>query len=447
VAKHRYAIVGTGGRAKMFVDALAGTYAANNGLVALCDLSQTRMDWYNRQIVEQYHLAPLPTYLASDFDRMVAETRPDTIIVTSMDSTHHEYIIRAMELGCDAISEKPMTIDAEKARAIFAAIARTGRNLRVTFNYRYAPIATKVRELLMQGVVGRPLHVNFQWVLDTYHGADYFRRWHREKDKSGGLLVHKATHHFDLINWWLQSYPAEVFAQGDLLFYGRANAEARGERYGYSRYTGEDAAQTDPFALRLNENPVLKALYFDAEGETGYLRDRNVFGDAISAEDTMSLTARYRNRALLTYSLIAYSPWEGYRVAITGDRGRIEVELVEQVGKQFVAGQEETLQRDAEAEAKFGGKHIWVFPMFGKPYEVEIPEGVGGHGGGDAVMLEQIFSDTPLADPFARAASHIDGAASILMGIAANQSIATRQLVMVDDLLRLPEPSAAAVRT
>lgn len=436
--KRRYALVGTGGRAKMFVDALAATYQENNELVALCDLSQTRMDWYNDLLAEEHNHPAVPTYHADAFDKMVAETKPDVVIVTTMDSTHHQYIIRAMELGCDAISEKPMTIDAEKARAIFEAIERTGRKLRVTFNYRYAPIATKVRELLMQGVIGRPLHVNFQWVLDTFHGADYFRRWHREKDKSGGLLVHKATHHFDLINWWLQSYPAEVFAMGGLRFYGRENAAARGESYSYNRYTSEEAASHDPFALRLDANPTLKALYLDAEKDTNYLRDRNVFGDNISAEDTMSVTARYDDGTILTYSLIAYSPWEGYRIAITGDKGRLEVELVEQVGKQFVAGAEETLQNDPDAVAKFGGKHIWVFPMFGKPYEVEIPEGIGGHGGGDAVMLEQIFADEPPADPFARAASHIDGAASILLGIAANVSIASGSPTRVSDLLKLP---------
>jgi predicted dehydrogenase len=440
--KHRYALVGTGGRAKMYVDALASTFRENNELVALCDLSQTRMDWYNDLLAENHDHPPVPTYHADDFDRMVAETKPDTVIVTTMDSTHHEYIVRAMELGCDAITEKPMTIDAEKARAIFDAIERTGRKLRVTFNYRYAPISTKVRELLMQGVIGRPLHVNFQWVLDTFHGADYFRRWHREKDKSGGLLVHKATHHFDLINWWLQSYPDEVFAMGGLFFYGRENAAKRGEQYNYQRYTNEEAAKNDPFALRLDANPTLKALYLDAEKDTNYLRDRNVFGDNISAEDTMSVTARYENGVILTYSLIAYSPWEGYRIAVTGDKGRIEVELVEQVGKQFVAGAEETIQRDPEAEAKFRGQHIWVFPMFGRPYEVEIPQGVGGHGGGDSVMLEQIFSDNPPADPFNRAASHIDGAASILLGIAANESIATDRPVRVRDLLALPEKQA-----
>ncbi len=436
--RKRYALVGTGGRAKMFIDAIVGAYQNNAEVVGLCDLSQTRMDWHNQQIAEEFDAAPIATYTADNFDQMVAETKPDTIIVTSMDSTHHLYINRAMELGCDAISEKPMTIDAAKARAIFETIERTGRSLRVTFNYRYAPVSTKVRELLMQGVVGRPLHVNFQWVLDTFHGADYFRRWHREKDKSGGLMVHKATHHFDLINWWLSSYPKQVFAFGDLLFYGRENAVRRGENYSYNRYTGQAAAANDPFALTLDQHPTLRGLYLEAEKDSGYLRDRNVFGDNITVEDTMSVTARYRNDVILTYSLIAYSPWEGYKVAITGDKGRLELDLIESVGKQFVAGEEQTVKVEREDVAKFGGKELRVYPMFGRPYIVEIPEAVGGHGGGDAVMLEQIFSPTPPADPFNRAASHLDGAASILLGIAANTSMATGQPVNVDDLLKLP---------
>lgn len=439
--RKRYALVGAGGRASMFVDAIAGRFREHAQLVGLCDLSQTRMDWYNRRLADQHNLPPVPTFHAEAFDEMVAATRPDVVIVTTMDSTHHLYINRAMELGCDAITEKPMTIDAAKARSIFHTIERTGRNLRVTFNYRYSPIATTVRQQLMEGKIGRPLHVNFQWVLDTFHGADYFRRWHREKDKSGGLLVHKATHHFDLINWWIQSYPQEVFAFGSLLFYGRTNAEARGERYDYARYTGQSAAIRDPFALRLDTHPTLRELYLAAEEETGYLRDRNVFGDNISAEDTMSVTARYRNQAILTYSLIAYSPWEGYRVAITGDKGRLEVDLVEQVGRTFVAGQEETpifAPSDPEVQAQFGGEHIRIFPMFGRPYEVPIPVAEGGHGGADPVMLEQIFSPDPPPDPYHRAASHIDGAASILLGIAANESIASGRAIHVDELLPLP---------
>ena len=90
-----------------------------------------------------------------------------------------------------------------------------------------------------------------------------------------------------------------------------------------------------------------------------------------------------------------------------------------------VAGQEESLPEAGKALEGFGGKHIWVFPMHDQPYAVDIPEGKGGHGGGDRVMLEQIFSPNPPEDPYERAATHIDGAASILLGIAANHSLET----------------------
>lgn len=431
--KTRYALVGTGSRAGMFIDAITGVYKEVAELVGFCDLSQTRMDWYNTQLAENQHMEPLPMYLANQFGLMIEETKPDTVIVTTMDATHHIYIVRAMELGCDVISEKPMTTDITKMKAIYDAIARTGKSLRVTFNYRYAPAYTRFRELIIEGAVGRPLAVDFSWILDTSHGADYFRRWHREKQNSGGLLVHKSTHHFDLVNWWIDSYPAQVMAMGDTLFYGKANAEARGEHYNYDRYTGVPEAKEDPFGLFLDEKALYKGLYLNAEAETGYLRDRNVFGEPITSEDTMNVMVRYENGVLLSYCLIAYAPWEGLRVAVTGTNGRIEMDIVENINH---------LQGDGAAKASKGAFKqtlMRVHPMFGEQYEVDVPTSDGGHGGADPVMLEQIFSPNPPYDPFHRAASHIDGAASILVGISGNISMETGQLVNVADLFKLPE--------
>ena len=270
-------------------------------------------------------------------------------------------------------------------------------------------------------------------MLDTSHGADYFRRWHREKQNSGGLLVHKSTHHFDLVNYWIDSYPQDVFAMGDTLFYGKDNATGRGETYNYARYTGEPEAANDPFALDLNDKAVYRGLYINAEEETGYLRDQNVFGEPISAEDTMNVTVRYQNGVLLSYCLVAYSPWEGLRVAITGTKGRIEMDISENINH---------LQGDGSAKASKGAFKqalMRVYPMFGEGYIVDVPEGKGGHGGADPVMLEQIFSPNPPHDPFYRAASHIDGAASILVGIASNQAMETGKQVHIPDLFPLPE--------
>jgi predicted dehydrogenase len=239
--------------------------------------------------------------------------------------------------------------------------------------------------------------------------------------------VHKATHHFDLVNFWIASRPKTVFAYGDLMFYGRENAEKRGMTRFYSRVHGSANAKGDPFALDLEANPELKALYLDAEGDDGYLRDQSVFGDGISIEDTMAVLVRYANGAMMSYSLVAYSPWEGFRVNFTGSKGRLEVEVVE---NSYVS-----LAGDRSLEGAANSRRIVVRPQFAPPYEVPLAEAEGGHGGGDPVLLVDLFGP-PTPDPFNRAASHVDGAWSILTGIAANRAIRTGLPVDVDSLVR-----------
>jgi len=427
MSKKKYVQVGTGGRAEFFYSAIATTYNETSELVAFCDINQTRMNFANKILVEQYGYQAVRTYKSEQFEEMIATEKPDAVIVTSVDRTHHTYIIRALELGCDVITEKPMTVDEEKCQEILDAVERTGKQVRVTFNYRYAPHHTKARELIANGVIGDVTSIHFEWLLNTQHGADYFRRWHRDKRNSGGLLVHKSTHHFDLVNFWIGSQPETVFAMGDLLFYGRENAEKRGVTKFYDRATGHQNAEGDPFALPLDNNERLKGMYYDAEWEDGYKRDQSVFGDGISIEDTMSVLVKYKNKAQLTYSLNAYLPWEGYNIAFNGTKGRIEMKIVEQ--SYVNAGGDRAL------EGAVQGVSIIVFPMFGEAYTVDFELGEGGHGGGDPVLLNDIFG-VPVEDEFKRAANHIDGARSILTGIAANKSIRTGQLVKVDDLVK-----------
>ncbi|MBD8067252.1 Gfo/Idh/MocA family oxidoreductase [Devosia sp. PTR5] len=422
-----YALVGTGGRARMFYEAILGPHRDQSRLVALCDTNQTRMDYTNRVIEGELGGEAVPTYKAADFQTMLAETKPDTVIVTSIDRTHHIYIIAALEAGCDVITEKPMTTDAEKCQEILDAVERTGRNVRVTFNYRYAPHNSALRELIAEGAIGTVTSVHFEWLLDTRHGADYFRRWHRDKRNSGGLMVHKSTHHFDLVNFWLGSQPETVFGMGDLKFYGRANAEERGVFTPYTRTTNVEAARDDKFAIDLTSNPVQKGLYWDAEKEDGYQRDQNVFGDGISIEDTMNVMVRYRNKAVMTYSLYAYAPWEGFNVAINGTGGRLELTVHET--SYINAGS----TSDTEGAAK--GVTLYHFPLHGEARQVPVKQGEGGHGGGDKIMLEEIFGNATPRPGYG--ANHRDGALSILTGIAANKSFATGLPIDVRTLVKL----------
>ncbi|MDD4891320.1 MAG: Gfo/Idh/MocA family oxidoreductase [Phycisphaerae bacterium] len=421
----RYVIVGTGGRSEMYFKALTDTHADVGQLVGLCDLSQTRMNYYASKLTAAGKPA-VPTFPADRFDEMIRTTKPDKVIVTTRDCFHDFYIIRAMQLGCDAITEKPMTTDEVKCQGILDAIAKTGRKLTVTFNYRYSPKRAKVKELLQAGTIGQIKSVDFEWLLDIRHGADYFRRWHRDKANSGGLMVHKATHHFDLVNWWIASSPQRVYATGSLGFYG--------DKAGQGPASHSDRCHTCKadckFRLDLAANASLKALYLDAEPDNGYIRDQCVFGAGITIEDTMSLSVRYDSGAMMSYSLNAFMPYEGYRIAFNGTTGRIELIDVEST---YISGtgepQGETLKK---------GSRILVCPHRQTAYDLDVPLGVGGHGGGDTKLLDDLFRD-PVADPLGRAANHIDGARSILTGIAANRSIARGgEPVDVASLVRLP---------
>src|SRR5882757_11098787 len=137
MSKKRFAFVGTGGRAISFIEPLVTTYRDSNELVAICDLSPARMAYYNGMLAGEWGYYAVPAYPATQFDEMIRKEKPDTVFVCSIDSTHHDYIVRALRAGCDVITEKPMTTDAAKCRAILDAVAATGHSVRVAFNYRW----------------------------------------------------------------------------------------------------------------------------------------------------------------------------------------------------------------------------------------------------------------------------------------------------------------------
>lgn len=430
-ALRRYAIVGLGSRAEMFVRAVAG--APQTELVAFCDSNRTRMTVHNRWLSEATGQDPVPCYPSTDFAVMLRKERVGVVVVCTPDHTHAAYIVEALEAGCDVVTEKPMTVDVEGCRRILEAQRRTGRAVTVAFNYRYNPVHGRVRELLRSGEIGEIGSVHFEWLLDTQHGADYFRRWHRDKTASGGLLIHKSSHHFDLVNWWLDSRPETVFAMGRLFFYGDDNGRRHGHRREYRRATGDAVAGTDPFALDLEFSPRLKALYRDAEGEDGYLRDQNVFGPGVTIEDDMTVLARYEGGPQLSYHLVAYSPREGYRVAFTGNEGRLELEVFENTHARPATADEVsvslppgTTAPKTESRARLTLQRHW------EPATVIFDGTVGaGHGGGDERMLAELIDGTTGEGH----ADQLAGMWSLITGLAANRSIATGEVVPVAALL------------
>ncbi|UQN28361.1 Gfo/Idh/MocA family protein [Brachybacterium kimchii] len=445
----RYGLIGTGHRSQMYIDAITGPHADVAELVALFDTNPGRMQWYR----EHYEaLEGVPAVGPEHLEDVIAEQGIERMIVTSMDRFHAEHIVRSLEAGADVVVEKPLTIDAEKARMIEETVRRTGRSVTVTFNYRYSPRNSALREVIADGRIGTPVSMVFEWVLDTAHGADYFRRWHRDKANSGGLFVHKASHHFDLASWWIDAQPRTVYARGGVRFYGDRAAQERGE--GPAAERGTHDGPHGPFELDLRSDPRLKELYLDQEQHDGYRRDQDVFAPGVTTEDNLTAIVDFDSGLTLTYALNAHSPWEGYRVAVNGTEGRVELEVVERTavltntrerGESDGATEGDAVvdpsavRVDDEGEgARRAGERLVLQRHFETAQEIEIAQGEGAHGGGDALMLAEVFRGRAHGegtDPLGRAADWHDGLRAISIGICGNASIETGQAVDVEEFM------------
>ncbi|OFX67504.1 MAG: 4,5-dihydroxyphthalate dehydrogenase [Bacteroidetes bacterium GWC1_47_7] len=403
-AKTRIALVGTGSRGtSMWGSSLVRDYSDYVEFVGLCDINPGRLA-AGKEIIG----TSCPTY--TDFDKMMTETKPDILIVTTVDATHDHFVVRGMELGADVICEKPMATDEKKIQAIIDGEKKTGKKCRITFNYRYSPHRAKMWELLQAGEIGELTSVDFHWYLDTSHGADYFRRWHRLVEKSGSLWVHKASHHFDLLNWWIDSDPESVYALGELNFYGK-NGTFRAENCRNCPHTAKCNFYYDIF-----KNERYKQLYVDNEKYDGYLRDGCVFKNDVNIFDKMAATIKYMNGVQVAYSLTTYSPYEGYRIAFNGTKGRMEAWI-----------------QESKPTSDVNYDEIVLFKNFGKRQYIHVPFGTSGHGGGDALLKDQIFKPGT-KDPFRQSAGVRDGSLACLVGIAARKSIASKERIMIKDL-------------
>lgn len=428
--KMRLAIVGTGHRAcGMWGSSVRKAYGDQVEFVGLCDINPGRVETAKRRIG-----ATCPTF--TDFDLMMKTVKPDFLIVTTTDALHDQFIIKGMEYGANIITEKPMTTDEDKTRAILAAEKKFGKQVIVTFNYRYGPLFTKMKEVLSQQEIGEVVSVDFNWYLNVYHGADYFRRWHAYKEKSGSLWVHKSTHHFDLLNWWLDSDPVEVTAYGSLDHYGK-NSPIRGTNCRSCQHKKEC-----PFYMNIESKSreELVDLYVKNEQHDGYLRDACVFREDINIYDKMSAQIRYANNVVVNYSLTTYSPYEGWRLAFNGKKGRLEswegIPFLESAPTADQASLHAKEMEQGKDELQHNTVVLWKNFTDYKKIDVAAPK--AGHGGGDARMKDRIFKDPKAADPYRHAAGTRDGALSVLIGVAARKSIEQGRPVKIKELTDIP---------
>ncbi|HBH23555.1 MAG TPA: 4,5-dihydroxyphthalate dehydrogenase [Cytophagales bacterium] len=424
--KLKIALVGAGIRGITFWGKkLRETYPELIEFVGLSDINEGRLE-YGRNYIG----TDCPVYL--DFDEMMAKSNPDLLIVTTVDSAHHEFIIKGLNQNVMVLSEKPMTTDEEKCQQILDAERKSNKELIIGFNYRYNPHYTEIKSLLSNERVGKITSVDFHWYLNVYHGASYFRRWHAYRQYGGSLLVHKATHHFDLLNWWLNSDPVEVKAYGALEHYGKNNTF----RGGNCRSC--QVKDQCKFYWDMTRSDFLMDLYAKNESYDGYIRDSCVWRKDIDIFDKMSVQVKYANDVIVNYSLTTYSPYEGMRIAFNGFDGRIDAWDGIPWRKEEKMNQQKLHELEmSQSEEMKDFEEIMVMDNFKGYEQIRVEKERSGHGGGDKRLQDRIFIDPNSPDPLQHAAGSRDGAMSILIGIAARKSIDENRTVRIEELIDL----------
>lgn len=357
------------------------------------------INYKRAQYVSEVTGKEIPVF--DDFTKMLEEVKPDAVIVTSIDCTHDEYVIKALDFGCDVICEKPLTTTFEKSLKIKEAEDRSGKKVTVTFNLRFHPFYKELKKVVATGVLGDILSVHYEWMLGQSHGSEYFHRWHSEREKSGSLLIHKSTHHFDIANWLLEQDPVSVNAFGTRRVFGDSSPAPA--------LRCLDCTEKCNFYVNIMENG-LKGLYYDCEDVDGYLRDRCVFSEKVDIEDTVSVNVLYSKGTVMSYTLSAFSPYEGMRIVLNGTKGRME--------------------------ASSKTRTIEIFENDGNKIRIDVPNVPNtNHGGADVTLRDTLFKGIPTEMPVQSAYLRA-GLMSIGIGMAANLSMKENRRVNLDEFYK-----------
>ena len=425
----RYAVCGVSARAIwMFIKPIVEKFSESAQVVALLDIDPLRFKVCKEAIPET---ADLPEYMPDQVDKMIEETKPDALLVVCKDCFHVDYILKGLEHGLDVVSEKPMCTNIEDVVKVCRAEKMSKGRVICTFNYRYAPVHRKLRELILEGRIGRITHVDLNWYIDIKHGSSYFNRWNRLRENSGSLSIHKSSHHFDLVNWWVDGIPESVHAFGALNHYG-PDGEFNPSRKDGRHCSGCEEKRQCAYLARWRTRAQIQRVHddhldaFDMErpdrlySPEHYRPDKCIFDSEINIHDTYIANVRYRNGVLLNYSANFSTPWEGYRLAVNGTRGRLETEQWGGVG---------SVSFPMPDERRF----IDVYPIFESRERIWLKDGNGGHGGGDPVILEDIFLGEDPLRKYKILADTQDALRSLSIGDAVYNSIMQDRIIRMKD--------------
>lgn len=356
----------------------------------------------------------------------------DIAMICTVDDMHYAPAMKAIELGYDLMLEKPVANTARECADIAEAARKKGKKVLVCHVLRYTDFYGAVKKLLMKGAIGDVVSVDMVEAIGNTHFAHSFVRgnWHTTKN-SAPMLLAKSCHDLDIVQWLLDKPCKKVSSFGSLTHFTTENAPAGAPK---SCVDGDcPARESCPYDCL--------AFYSGLPNTNGW---RHTVASGIAAnrcepawEDVREglrtkdygLCVYHANNDVLDHQVVIMEFEGGTTATLTVNafnRGGRYIRIYGTKGELTAYMKDKQLQLFT-----YGDKQISMIPV------TEVDEHItGGHGGGDAGIVQEMYEYFCGCYQGFRVADIQVSVRNHMIGFAAEQARLENRVVTLEEYLK-----------
>lgn len=258
----------------------------------------------------------------------------DAVLITTPDNLHYGPCMAALKAGYDVLLEKPISPSEKECRDILELSKKTGRIVAVCHVLRYAPYFVKLREIIQSGAIGELMSIQHLEPIEHIHMSHSYVRgnWH-DRNATTPIILAKSCHDLDILRWIVGKPCEQIVAMGSLKWFRKENAPAGSTDrcmdgcavestcpYSamkiYYRERGRTYVFDMPEDKSLHGDYILEKLRTTNYGRCVYKMDNN-------QEDHYISSIQFQNGVTASFSMEAFTSYEGRRTRVMGSMGDI----------------------------------------------------------------------------------------------------------------------------
>lgn len=393
-------VVGAGRRAAQYFRYVPDDLRPLVRLTAIADPNES-----NRAAFERLFADGRPARQYSDADDLFAEEDLDAVIIASPNSYHARYTELAIAAGAHVLLEKPVATSVDECRRVWQAARSAGAggaggreaSIMVGFVLRYTPFYSRIQEIVASGELGTILAIDADENLGTGLTGLFHKSWRRRDDLSGGFLVEKCCHDFDILNWLIGSAPDRAFAMAKRTHFVPGTAGGRQPRF-------------DPEVIR----QIDVADFGDTEINAAFpaAMDGSPYDFPSDAPDHAAVLLDFASGALGTFVACMGQPRTTRRIRIFGTNGDLEGNIDD---SRIVIHKPHVADNGCDVQG------------------IQVAAEQHNHHGGDGVLGHAFWRAAAKQSEPSRAGLR-EGIDAALVALAAQQSAATGQSVDIAEM-------------